>query len=270
MWPFRKQKKATQTEQGRQLRMAAKELGYDIAQMNYFYDYLTGIRQWSNHINSTRQFITKCARMCNQHNTCAVLGSGFCFDVPMLELSNMFKKVYLMDMIHPPKIQYKAAEFANVELITEDITKIAIETSNSINRYKDFAVDLLISSPNYSEGNYCDTLGDFDLVISVNTLPFLATPIINYLSKVSLLDQISSHNLECFVHQYHINMLPKGKSCIISPISKRLYNSEGLQMYDRSIAYIPKDVIVEPESWTWNYSNTGTERIEYGVKAWRY
>lgn len=270
MWPFNTRKVDPLTAQSKQLRMAAKELGYDIAQMNYFYDYITSIQQWSNHINNTRKYITDSARKCGKHGSCAVLGSGFCFDVPLLELSNMFGKVYLMDMVHPPKINQKVHDLGNVELITEDITKIAIETVNSINRYKDFAVDLLISSPNYSEGNYCDTLGDFDFVISVNTLPFLATQIINYLGKVNLVDQISSHNLECFVHQYHIGMLPKGKSCVIAPLSKKLYNTEGLQMYDKSIAFIPKEVINDPETWIWNYSNSSTGRIEYGVKAWRY
>ncbi len=267
MWPFNNNKANSQASQ---LRSASKELGYEIAQMNYFYDYISNIQLWSTHINNTRKYITECAIKSAGKDSCAVLGSGYCFDVPLMELSRTFRKVYLMDMVHPPKIQQKAAEFGNVELITEDITKIAIETVNSINRYKDFAVDLLISSPNYSEGNYCDMLGTFDFVISVNTLAFLAKPAIRYLSKVSLIDDISSHTLESFVHQYHIGMLPKGKSCIISPISKRYYNTEGLQMYDRSIAYIPKETIQDPESWTWDYLSGNTGRIEYGVKAWQY
>lgn len=270
MWPFGSKNSDPLQEQSRQLRNASKELGYDIDQMNYFYDYLLEIKSWSTHISNTRRFIVDCARRTASKGTCVVLGSGYCFDVPVLELSRMFDKVYLMDMMHPTKLRQKMTEFGNVEFITEDITKIAIETVNSINRYKDFSVDLLISSPNYSSGNMCDTLSDFDFVVSVNTLPFLAKPIIKYLSSVKLIDDISAHNLESFVHQYHIGMLPKGKSCIVSPLSKRLFDADGLQMYDHSVAFIPKEMIREPESWTWNYSNASTGRIEYGVKAWEH
>lgn len=267
MWPFSSKNKDTQTAQ---LRSATKELGYDLAQMYYYYDYMSNIQPWSTHISNTRKYIMGCAIKCAEKRTCAVLGSGYCIDVPLLELSRTFQKVYLMDIQHPQKVQQKARELGNVILITEDITKIAIETVNSINRYKDFAVDLLMSSPNYSEGKYCDMLGTFDYVVSVNTLAFLAKPVIKYLNSVSLIDDISSHTLESFVHQYHINMLPKGKSCTISPISKRLYNSEGLQMYDRSIVFIPKEEIQDPESWTWKYTNGNNERVEYGVKAWQH
>jgi len=268
MWPFSSKKIDPQALQARQLRAAAKELNYEIEQMNYFYDYITEIKSWSTHISNTRRYIIECAKHIQERDTCVVLGSGFCFDVPVLELSRMFRKVYLMDMMHPPKVQRKMAEFSNVEFITEDITKIVIETANSINRYKDFAVDLLMSSPNYSSGNICDRLGECSMVISVNTLAFLAKPIIQYLTRVKLIDNIAEHQLETFVHRYHINMLPKGKSCVISPISKRLYNSDGLQMYDHSIVYIPKEEIRDPESWQWNFQNAGTGRIEYGVKAW--
>lgn len=271
MWPFSSSssKIDPQAQQARQLRAAAKELNYDIAQMNYFYDYISEIKSWSTHISNTRRYIVECANRCSNRDTCVVLGSGYCFDVPVLELSRMFKKVYLMDMMHPSKVQQKMREFKNVEFITEDVTKIVIETANSINRYKDFAVDLLMSSPNYSMGNMCDKLGDYSMVVSVNLLSFLAKPIIQYLSRVKLIDDIAEHQLEAFVHRYHINMLPKGKSCIVSPISKRLYNADGLQMYDHSVVYIPKEEIHEPESWQWIFSNAGTGRVEYGVKAWQ-
>ncbi len=268
MWPFGNRKLDAQALQARQLRAAAKELNYDIAQMNYFYDYISEIKSWSTHISNTRRYIVECANRSQERESCVVLGSGFCFDVPVLELSRMFRKVYLMDIAHPAKVQRKMAEFHNVEFITEDITKIAIETANSINRYKDFAVELLMSSPNYSTGNMCDRLGDYSMVISVNTLAFLSKPIIQHLVRMKLIDDIAEHQLETFVHRYHVNMLPKGKSCIVSPISKRVYNADGLQMYDHSIVYIPKEEIREPQSWQWDYQSVSTGRIEYGVKAW--
>lgn len=267
---FSTPKETPEETNARTLRKAVRQLEYDTIQNNYFYDYTNGIKNWSNHLSNTRQFINDCARRCFGRRTCVVLGSGYCLDVPVLELSRMFDNVLLVDIVHPKHVIKKTREFSNVKIITEDITKIAVETHNCINRYKDFAADVLICSPNYSIGNYSDILNDFDFVISVNTLSFLSQPIIKYLAQLRLVDDISATALQTFMQQYHINMLPKGKSCIISPISEKLYNSDGLQMYDKSIAYISKEVIRDPKEWTWNYSQSHTERIEYGVKAWEY
>ncbi|MBQ2097329.1 MAG: hypothetical protein II480_04060 [Bacteroidales bacterium] len=273
MWPFDIFKRKEQDTDGaneRNLKRVAKRLRYGTYQLQYHYDYVTGYRDWSNHIYNTRKFISDCARRCFGRRSCVVLGSGFCLDVPVLELSRMFDNVFLVDINHPQRVMQRIHETKNVQLVTEDITKIAAEALNSINHYKDFSVDMLIHSPNYSSANYSDTLGTFDFVISVNTLSFLAEPINAYLSRLKLVDDIAATTLQTFVQQYHINMLPKGKSCIISPISQRYYNADGLQMYDHSIAYIPASVIRDPQTWTWNYSNDHTGRIEYSVKAWEY
>ena len=269
MWPFnKKQQQDQQGDTERSLSKVARRLRYAAYQSQYHYDYVTGYRDWSNHIYNTRKFISDCARRCFGRRSCVVLGSGFCLDVPVLELSRMFDNVYLVDICHPRRTRQRVKETKNVQLVTEDITKIAAEALNSINRYKDFSVDMLIHSPNYSSGNYSDTLNTFDFVISVNTLSFLAEPITAYLARLKLIDDIAATTLQSFMQQYHISILPKGKSCIISPISQRYYNPDGLQMYDHSIAYIPAEVIRDPQSWSWNYSNDHTGRIEYGVKAW--
>lgn len=270
MWPFSRHKNEPEDATQRNLRRVAKRLRYDAYQQQYHNDYVAGYRDWSSHIYNTRKFISDCARRCFGRRKCVVLGSGFCLDVPVLELSRMFDNVFLVDIYHPRRMRQRIKETKNVQLITEDITKIAPEALNSINRYKDFSVDMLIHSPNYSSDNYIDALNTCDFVISVNTLSFLADPINAYLARLRLIDDIAADTLQTFMQQYHINMLPKGKSCIISPISQRYYNGDGLQMYDHSIAYISADVIRDPQSWTWNYGADHAGRIEYGVKAWEY
>jgi hypothetical protein len=245
-------------------------MGYEFDMNLYYYYYLSEIKNWSNHISNTRKFITDCARRCCGRHTCVVLGSGCCIDVPILELSRMFDTVYLVDLVHPEKVARKISEFENVKLITEDITKIVTETYNSISRYSDFCVDVLISSPNYSFGRYSDILGNFDFVVSDNLLSFLSAPIVKYLSNLKLIDDISSRNLEEFIHRYHLKILPRGKSCIISPVSEKKFNQEGLEMYDRSIVYIPIETVKDSHSWVWNFSNSPSDRLEYNVKAWEY
>ncbi|MBR6278327.1 MAG: hypothetical protein IKR41_06170 [Bacteroidales bacterium] len=270
MWPFGLVKIYKSENINSRFRKIIRKMGYESGIGIYNYNYLCEIQNWSNHISNTRKFITDCARRCCGRRSCVVLGSGCCIDVPVLELSKMFDTVYLVDLVHPEKVVRKMSEFKNVKFITEDITKIVSETYYSINRYKDFCVDILISSPNYSSGNYGDLLENFDFVVSDNMLAFLAQPIINYLAKLELIDDISARNLQQFIQQYHLKILPRGKSCIISPVSERKFNSDGLEMYDKSIVYIPKETVRDSKNWTWHYSNVQNHKLEYGVKAWEY
>ncbi|MBR4267769.1 MAG: hypothetical protein IKQ46_17155 [Bacteroidales bacterium] len=269
MWPFDLIKFHKTANTSKQFIKTIKRMGYELDHQLYYYYYLCEIKNWSTHISNTRKFINDCARRCCGRHSCVVLGSGACLDVPVLELSRMFDKVYLVDLVHPEKVVKKMREFPNVHFITEDITKIVTETYNCIDNYKDFCVDILISSPNYSKGRYSDFLNEFDFVVSDNILAFLANPIIKHLQKQELLDDIASQNLKQFIHQYHLSILPQGKSCIISPISEQKYNADGLEMYDKSIAYIPKEAIRESQNWIWNFYNQ-SEKIEYNVKAWEY
>ena len=204
MWPFDIFKRKGQDADDaydRNLMRVAKRLRYGNYQLQYHYDYVAGYRDWSSHISNTRKFISDCARRCFGRRSCVVLGSGFCLDVPVLELSRMFDNVFLVDINHPKRIRQRIHETKNVQLVTEDITKIAAEALNSINHYKDFSVDMLMHSPNYSSANYSDTLGNFDFVISVNTLSFLAEPINAYLSRLRLIDDIAATALQSFLQQ---------------------------------------------------------------------
>ena len=245
-------------------------MGYEFDMNLYYYYYLSEIKNWSTHISNTRKFITDCARRCCGRHKCVVLGSGCCIDVPVLELSRMFDTVLLVDLVHPDKVVKKMSEFKNVKFIAEDVTKIVAETFNSINRYKDFCVDVLISSPNYSLEDSIGKLGEADFVVSDNMLSFLSYPIVKHLSKLELIDDISSRYLEEFIHRYHLSILPKGKSCIISPVSEKKFNQEGLEMYDKSIVYIPIETVKDSQTWTWNFSDSLADRVEYNVKAWEY
>ena len=133
MWPFDIFKRKEQDANERSLHRAVKRLRYSNYQLQYHYDYVTGYRDWSSHIYNTRKYICDCARRCFGRRSCVVLGSGFCLDVPVLELSRMFDNVFLVDIHHPKRIRQRIHENKNVQLVTEDITKIAVEAINSIN-----------------------------------------------------------------------------------------------------------------------------------------
>ncbi|MBQ1884210.1 MAG: hypothetical protein II165_04240, partial [Bacteroidales bacterium] len=181
MWPFELTN-----------RRIYRRMGYELEQKEYYLRYLSEIQNWSQHILNTKHFIVSSAKQCANHRSAVVLGSGWCIDVPVMELSRMFNEVYFVDLIHPQKVVAKFKEFENVKFISEDITKIVAETYNCVNRYKNFSVDMLSSSTNYSTADYSDLLVNFDFVVSVNTLAFLDDLILDFLMQKELIDDLSA------------------------------------------------------------------------------
>lgn len=80
---------------------------------------------WKPHLERSRAFIMKAAHTCSGHGTALVIGSGALFDVPLAELSGMFGRVLLADIVHPLSARWQARRFANVRLITVDVTGLA-------------------------------------------------------------------------------------------------------------------------------------------------
>ena len=129
---------------------------------------------------------------------------------------------------------------------------------------------MLSSSTNYSTADYSDLLVNFDFVVSVNTLAFLDDLILDFLMQKELIDELSSKTLSRFIQTYHLGMLPKGKSCVITPVKIKTFNAEGLEMFDRPMLFFDVEEIAGSKEWVWNYSSglISTGRREYTVKAW--
>lgn len=54
-----------------------------------------------------------------------ILGSGRLLDVPLATLASEFRRVVLVDALHPPAVRLRVRRHANVELWSEDITGTA-------------------------------------------------------------------------------------------------------------------------------------------------
>ncbi|MCQ2974394.1 MAG: hypothetical protein MJ211_06235 [Bacteroidales bacterium] len=247
-----------------------KRMGYELDQKEYYFRYLSEIQNWSQHILNTKRFIINSAKRCKEYKTAVVLGSGWCIDVPVMELSRQFEKVYFVDLFHPKKVVQKFSEFKNITFIEEDITKIVADTYNSISRYKNFTVDMLISSPNYTTADYSDILENFDFVVSVNTLAFLDNLILEFLVHKELIDDLASKNLRKFIQSYHLSMLPRNRSCVITPFRIHRYNIDGLEISDKALTYLEPEMISNSNDWIWNFSSPHltSGSVEYAVKAW--
>ncbi len=82
-------------------------------------------KAWAPHLENTKAAILEAARSCPAKRRAVVMGSGPLFDVPLAELSALFDEVVLADIFHMPKARRMAGAYANVRLLTQDLTGIA-------------------------------------------------------------------------------------------------------------------------------------------------
>lgn len=78
---------------------------------------------WSAHLRASRCALIESARSASRHRIAVVLGSGALLDVPLEELSRLFREVWLVDMVHPWRARRQARRFANVRLVEHDVTE---------------------------------------------------------------------------------------------------------------------------------------------------
>ena len=100
----------------------AKPLGFARELARHKARWRRNAQAWRPHLESSHRCILRAAREASDRDLAVVAGSGWCLDVPLAELSRMFKKVLLVDAAHPRQVRRTAARLGNVELLGADLT----------------------------------------------------------------------------------------------------------------------------------------------------
>lgn len=77
---------------------------------------------WAEHLARSRRAIETAIARARGRDTAIVLGSGRLLDVPLAALSAAFRRVVLVDALHPLTARLRARRYPNVELWSADIT----------------------------------------------------------------------------------------------------------------------------------------------------
>ena len=80
---------------------------------------------WLPHIEKTRAFVLSVAEKCRNRDTAIILGSGLLLDVPLAELSSMFRQVVLMDVVCLPEVRRRIKAYRNAAFVEHDVTNVA-------------------------------------------------------------------------------------------------------------------------------------------------
>ncbi len=236
------------------IKKIVKKFGFKSDQAGIISRYFNEENNWDIHLKNTKDFILESASDKNK-NTCLITGSGWCLDVPVKELSEIFDKVILADIIHPREIVHKMKRFPGVEFLTLDISGILepLYQYNKKNIEKGHLYDFLKDHNDVSFIKECNP----DFIVSANILSQLAYFPSKYIERYGLSSKKEQILIRELIEKRHLEMLPKGKSALITDYYESEYNLTGevINENERLSILLPKEKIVK--EWVWDFDLTG-------------
>ena len=226
------------------LSVAARRAGYVSDQNGIRNRFLRESGNWQSHLQSTRGFIIKEAQQAEKHQSVAVLGSGWLYDVPLDELSQMFDKVTLVDIVHPEPVKIRAARMSNVQLVTADLTGGAVQQAMRSSSFHSF-LEWLPSAALALD------LSEFDLVVSVNLLNQLDILLCDYLRKRFMVSDTELLNVRKMVQQQHIDWLPHGRTCLITDYCQVDIPLDGAPETETKLVHVDLPHTPPDAEWEW-------------------
>ena len=208
---------------------------------------------WDSHLDKCRKFILKTIEL-NHPEIVTVLGSGWLLEVPLAEMSEMVRKINLVDIVHPPEVIKQTQTIPSVNLITDDVTgglvgKIWKRTSEMP----------LLRKLNSLEGvEIPEYVPDFDpgLVISLNLLSQLDVLPVRYLQKKSSINDEVLMAFRRDIQNMHLGFLKKHKSVLITDVSEIFSDNHGKKEELKTVLIdLPSGAC--REEWIWDFDLLG-------------
>jgi len=224
-----------------------------VRHMDYLYEaiamrgrYRRNRAAWKSHLDHTRRFALSAAEACTNRNKVVVLGAGLLLDVPLDELSTMFREVILSDIVFLPEVRRSVRHYSKVKLVQHDVTGMAEQLHANVLRG---TRDLPWASPDVPAIDK-----DTNLVISLNILSQLwVMPRAYALKKLSeldeeLIDDWCARTVEA--HYAWLRSLPCAV-CLVADQEFMKRDKEGKVVSQGSTIF--GLALQEPDaSWIWN------------------
>lgn len=216
---------------------------------------------WQPHLKNSRKFVLSAAERCLDRELIVVLGAGLLLDIPLNELSDMFREVMLLDIVFLPGIRRALKRYDNVRLVEHDLTGVA----KRLYRGRDLP-EAAPAVPRIMEWA--------GLVVSLNILSQLAVVPREYIKNhlkgidIGLLDAWCRHIVSAHYESMRSLSCPV---CLVSDFRYTLRDSQGLALEQGST--IEGIELPEPDvCWDWDIAPLGELTRSYSrmldVGAW--
>lgn len=219
--------------------------------------YIQEKKNWDIHLKKSQQFILKSCET-KKKGKLVVLGSGWLLDLPLDNLSKQFNDIILIDINHPKQVLQKIKNYSNVTAVKSDITGGLIDyIYRTLKTYKKKNRKTLLTSANF----YSFSLPiNTDFVISLNVMCQLHIILIDYIKKFKTYSDSELKNLLTQIQQSHINMLPKGKSCLITDIEEEILTEKDQAIGINPLIQVDLPIGNFTSNWQWKFDSLMTYR----------
>jgi hypothetical protein len=237
--------------------------------MGYFKDqegiirrYLRETEAWRLHLESTKAFMLTSSEN-KDKNKAAILGSGWLLDIPIEELSRLFREVWLFDIKHPLQIKRRVEPLKNVKLLETDISGLAIPLYNEIKAHRKnvLGFDFHNIRPQFDFD-----LSGFSYIVSCNMLNQLDIILLDYLKKSLVIPAELDPKIRRLIQDSHLHMLPKSKSCLVTDVEELWADKNNCIQKRHSLVYTQHLPLNPSKKWTWHFDNHYTYQDDY--KTW--
>ncbi len=221
---------------------------------------------WQPHLERSQRFVLDAADRCRDRSKAVILGAGLLLDVPLAELSTMFREVVLLDIVLLPDIRRKIKQHGNTTFIQNDVTNMAEKLYNNIQQG---VRELPDAAPEISP-----LVENAGLVVSLNILSQLwVIPRVYALGKLPRIDEEKLDDWRRQIVESHYAFL-QSLSCPVCLIADHEFikrdREGGIVSRGTTIAGLS---LPEPHaSWTWNIVPLGEDgqyaSKELTVGAW--
>jgi len=232
-----------------------RKFGFKNDQQGIINRYIRESGGWDTHLQNTKDFILQSAKS-KKKKSCVVLGSGWLLDVPIDELSQLFDKIILIDIVHPKQITHKYRKHHNIEFVEADITGLMEPVYHFLKETQLINAKLSEIEAVYADEWY-NMLQKTDFVVSVNILNQLDILICDYIKKIDIYSADGIMEFRKTIQQNHLDMLPEAKSCLISDYIE-LNLAGGKIVKKKPLVYINLPINKKTKKWQWDFDTYQT------------
>jgi hypothetical protein len=199
---------------------------------------------WKPHLEKSKSVIRAAMEHCRERRKAVILGSGMLYDVPVDELSESFREVLLVDIVHPLKNWLPSIRHKNLRCVTADVTgraeevfRVAKLTGTTLPRTEP---SLLLDDP------------EVDLVVSLNLLSQLPVIPTTYLERVGVHPPEAIQAFTQHLIASHLAYLQRFECTValITDVEKLTLNRAGT-IIGKSSLLRGLELPCDGESWIW-------------------
>lgn len=217
---------------------------------------------WLFHRQKCQNLISDVVNSLPKTDRVLILGSGLFHEIPLKKLSDTFREVIAVDVVHLPPAKSLAHSLPNVHLVEQDLTNWLFKIEEKpISK----AGWLDVSIPQYYQNQH------FDLVISANLLSQLHLAPKRIVENLPKKHEITDGDIAHFcqritdAHLQYLSNFKHSKVLLITDIETHVLNKENALIEAHPLNF-SKPLPAPLKTWKWNVAPLGEISKEYSLQ----